>query len=574
MIRLGRGTADFAEFAERNLYYVDRTNYIEILENLSATYNIFLRPRRFGKSLWISTLKYYYGIQYKDRFTELFGKYYIGKNPTPYANQYLILQFNFSGIDTENKTMLKEAFYSSVKNSVSIFLNTYTTIFTENEKESILAQKSAETIINTLFSVLRKSTTKVYLLIDEYDHFTNELLSFNFRLFKDVVTKNGWVRKFYEVFKNAANDGVIARMFITGISPVTIDSMTSGFNITTSFTNDIRMHNLLGFTKSEVEILFKAIEIQENHIKKSLSIAKEWYDGYLFTERVEERLYNPNMVLYFMHKYLEKNEIPTKLLDINIASDYTKIANVFKIGNQEEQYYDTLNKLLNKEPVPIELTESYSFERDFNTSDLLSLLFYMGFLTIQDYKRSKYILTIPNRVIHQLYYDYFIHIISRKSSTLKDVTILSNHLDTFIYENDLIPLANLLAQTIKELSVRDKRSIDEKHIQAIFFAFLNLVKCYNTKSEYESNGQYYDIFMQKNDLADSEVIYDFLLEFKYVKKAGDIALETLDKQTVKQVKRYLKHEEIKKYPNLRAWRIIIVKDEVKVCREVEYEVID
>lgn len=574
MLRLGHGKADFAEFEKFGYHYVDRTQFIEVLENQDISYFLFLRPRRFGKSLWISTLKYYYGIQYQAKFQALFGKYYIGKNPTPFANQYLILYFNFSGINTENKTVLKESFLHSVWNNIVAFCQDYPHLFSEEDTKEISAQKNSEDLIRIFFRMLQNSAQKIYLLIDEYDHFTNELLSFDFHTFQNSVSKNGWIRKFYEVLKNAANQGIIERMFITGVSPVTLDSLTSGFNIATNITLDSRFHHLLGFTQAEVEYILKGIGVAEEDFEESMKILKEWYNGYLFNAEEKGRLYNANMVLYFANKYLERHKIPTDLLDNNIASDYRKIRGMFNIQNKESENIKALDTLLNEGSIQVNLTLSFNFEMNFTQADFISLLFYTGFLTIKSRDEFDfYELEIPNRVIEGLYRNYFLQVIEEEAHFSQDLSTLRLALKSLILDNNPQPIVQILTGTLKALSVRDYRSMSEKHIQAIFFSYLNLIKEYSVKSEYEAEGQYYDIFMRKNALASPRMINEFLFEFKYVRNAGDIATETLDKKTTQQVKRYLNHQEIQKHPNLHAWRIIIVKDEAKVCDEVAFEIV-
>ncbi|MEY4928243.1 MAG: hypothetical protein RI894_2681, partial [Bacteroidota bacterium] len=227
MIKIGYGVADFETMVQRGFYYVDRTDHIELLENVSSQYLAFLRPRRFGKSMWISVLQYYYGIQYKEKFDFLFGNYHVGKKPTPEANSYLILRFNFSGIGTETDEQLIQSFLLAVCGAVGNFMNNYPAYFNDEKRKTILQNKMPHDVMREFFDHLNGIDRKVYLLIDEYDHFANELIALRLDTFKKLVTQNGWVRKFYEALKNGANDGVIGRMFITGVSPIMLDSLTS-----------------------------------------------------------------------------------------------------------------------------------------------------------------------------------------------------------------------------------------------------------------------------------------------------------------------------------------------------------
>jgi len=225
MIKIPYGESDFEKIMVKDYFYQDRTAFIEKLEKWESSYLAFLRPRRFGKSLFVSTLHHYYGLEYQADFQKLFGGLYIGQHPTALANSYLVLSFEFSRIDTATHESTCRGFLTNVIEGARAFLSAYDNIFTVADKQTILSQSSPEAMVKTLFSLTNsnKIPHKIYLLIDEYDHFANELLSFDVDRFKNDVSRNGFVRKFYESLKTAAGAGIIDRIFITGISPVTLD---------------------------------------------------------------------------------------------------------------------------------------------------------------------------------------------------------------------------------------------------------------------------------------------------------------------------------------------------------------
>ncbi|OQY10180.1 MAG: 9-O-acetyl-N-acetylneuraminate esterase, partial [Fusobacteriia bacterium 4572_132] len=219
------GISNFEKLIKENYYFIDKTKYIEILENLNEQYLIYLRPRRFGKSLFVSMLEYYYGIEYKDN--NLFNELYIGKKPTQKRNSYYILKFNFSGINTNTDEKTRKGFNNNIIESIKNFIFNY-----ELDEYKIKENHEASDILRTFFSYVRKKIKgKIYVLIDEYDHFANEILGFNYEFFKKSVAQNGFVRKFYEELKNETGSGLVDRIFITGVTPITLDSLTSGFNI-------------------------------------------------------------------------------------------------------------------------------------------------------------------------------------------------------------------------------------------------------------------------------------------------------------------------------------------------------
>ena len=233
MIKITYGQSDFKALIEKGFFYQDRTQFIETLENWQSQFPVFLRPRRFGKSLFIMMLHHYYGLEHKEIFQNLFGNLYIGQHPTAEANSYMVLSFDFSGIDTATHKSTYDGFLANVLDGVIAFMNAYQDFFTEEQRQVINSKESPEAVIQSLFRAIQsnKIAHKIYLLIDEYDHFANELLSFDITRFKSNVMSNGFVRKFYETVKKATRDGVIGRLFITGVSPITMDSLTSGFNI-------------------------------------------------------------------------------------------------------------------------------------------------------------------------------------------------------------------------------------------------------------------------------------------------------------------------------------------------------
>ena len=275
MKKIPIGISNYETIVEKNYYYVDKTKYIENIENLSNRYIMFLRPRKFGKTLFTSVLENYYDIQKKDKFEKLFGETYIGKNPTEEKNSYYILRFNFSGVDTNNAEETISKFKYRTERAIKDFISYYNIEFYINE------ERDAEEILNDLLSAFRfqKQGEKIYVIIDEYDHFANELLGFDTKNFSDLLSRNGKIRKWYEILKQGT-ETIVDRIFITGVAPITLDSLTSGFNIAKNITMHPKFNEMIGFTQEELEEIMEKQEIDKKEQEKILPIMKENYDGY------------------------------------------------------------------------------------------------------------------------------------------------------------------------------------------------------------------------------------------------------------------------------------------------------
>ena len=419
MRKLPNGISNYEDIVREDRLYVDKTMYIEKIENLSDKTIMFLRPRKFGKTLFTSTLECYYDINKKDKFEELFRNTYIGKNPTENRNKYCILRFNFSGISTENIEETIKGFKNSTIESIKLFIAKYNLDFYINESQE------AEEILNSLYTAfqIQKANEKIYVIIDEYDHFANELLGFRTDEFKNLIAKNGKIRKWYEILKKGT-ETVIDRIFITGVSPVTLDSTTSGFNIANDITKNILFNDMLGFSKDDVIYLMNELEIPKEKQKELLPIMKTNYDGYIFSNMIRENLenykmYNSNMTLYFLEAYKQQNEIPKELVDLNIISDYGKIE-AFMDLCQNMNKIDILEKIVAGDLIESSLTEKFNAEIQFGEKELISLLFYLGYLTIKEIGFSKYKFQIPNDVIKEIYSNYFLEYISRKANIVID----------------------------------------------------------------------------------------------------------------------------------------------------------
>ena len=556
MKKLPYGISDYERLIENNYYYIDKTKYIEQLENLAEPYIMFLRPRKFGKTLFTSTLENYYDLKKADKFEKLYGNTYIGKNPTKLKNKYHILKFNFSGIDTTNEETTIKGFKNEVASSIKLFVEKYQIDFFVNNDDE------AENILDNIIKAfnIQKAEEKIYVIIDEYDHFANELLGFNTNQFKNLVSKNGKVRKWYEILKKGT-ESVVDRIFITGVAPITLDSLTSGFNIGSDKTQNVSFNEMMGFTKSELVNLLNEQEITEKEQKEILPIMKENYDGYKFSINGKEKIYNSNMCLYFINNYLELRKIPTQLIDMNIASDYSKLGKMLDLCKGEERER-VIEKTVSGEGIVSEITQKFNPAIEFTEKDLVSMLYYLGYLTIAGEVFEKPELKVPNRVMKEIYSEYFMEILSRSTDLQVTESDYNEILQEIALEGKIDKIVELEQKYLQNLSNRDFVKFDEKYVKLIFYCIAMNLKIFRLKSEMEVQRKYPDILLIPKD--QSKGYKGVMIEFKYLKKGEEPKLKEKQEEAKKQIQEYGEFEEIKDLKNINKYTVVAVNDKIYV----------
>ncbi len=553
--KLPYGISDYERLIENDYYYVDKTMYIELLENIAEPYIMFLRPRKFGKTLFTSTLENYYDIKKVEKFEKLYGETYIGKNPTKLKNSYHILKFNFSGIDTTNEETTIKGFKEKVSIAIGGFIEKYGLDFYVNP------DLTAEGLLSSLIEAFKnqRQEEKIYVIIDEYDHFANELLGFNTNQFKNLVSKNGKVRKWYEILKEGT-ESVIDRIFITGVAPITLDSLTSGFNIGSDKTQNIRFNEMMGFTEKELKDIMNEQSITEIEQEEIIPIMKENYDGYKFSIYGKEKMYNSNMCLYFLNSYLENKRIPNQLIDVNIASDYSKLGKMLDLCKGEERE-KIIEKIVSGEGIVSEITQKFNPAIEFTETDLVSMLYYLGYLTIQDEEVGYPKLNIPNKVMKEIYSDYFLQILRRNIN----VDINENYTEIareIALEGKIDKIVEMLEKYLKNLSNRDYIKFDEKYIKLIFYCIAMNLKIFGLKSEMEVQRKYPDILLIPKDK--TKGYKGVMIEFKYLKKEDGSKLKEKQEEAKKQIEEYKEFEEIKEIENINCYTVVAVNDEIYV----------
>ena len=555
MKKLPYGISDYERIMENDYYYVDKTRYIEKLEDLPAPYIMFLRPRKFGKTLFTSVLENYYDVKKEDKFEKLFEETYIGKNPTRLKNSYYILRFNFSGINTKDEETTMQGFRDKVIEAVQRFINKYELDFYINP------DLSTEALLGSLFIAFenQRKEEKLYVIIDEYDHFANELLGFRTDNFKNLVSKNGKVRKWYEILKEGT-ESVVDRIFITGVAPITLDSMTSGFNIIFDLTQDRSFNEMMGFTAEELQTLMKEQNISAKEQKELLPIMKENYDGYKFSLKANERIYNSNMCLYFLNEYVKYKEIPEELVDVNIASDYSKIGNMLRLCKGENRL-DIIEKTVSGEGIATSIVQQFNPAVDFEEREMLSMLYYLGYLTIVGEDIGDPVLKVPNQVIKDIYAEYFLKVLREEADFVVDVNY-NEIAREILKEGKIDKILNLLQEYLNNLSNRDYQNFDEKYIKIMFYCIARSMKKFIVKSEEELRRNYSDILLMPKE--PNKGYYSVMIEFKYLKKTEENKLKEKQEEAREQIEKYSNTEEMKTIQNLNKYTVVIINDKIHV----------
>jgi uncharacterized protein YqfB (UPF0267 family) len=561
-LKLPYGISDFNDIRTEHFFYVDKTMYIEKLERLNSKYLFFIRPRRFGKSLFLSMLEHYYDLNKKDDFDRLFGDLYIGKHPTERRNKYFILYLDFSGLDTSDSSLLKRSFQKRFKGTVIRFLNKYADHL-KNISELKNEIKQSDDIVSAweiLFEAVAQSGTKIYLIIDEYDDFTNDIIATRDGLFyKEITHASGFVRSFYKAVK-IGTKSVIDRIFITGVSPIMLDDLTSGFNIAENMTMNPICGEMLGFTEGEVRGIVDQFEFNMDP-EELMNALRNNYNGYLFYEESQLKVYNPDMILYFFNQWSMFGRFPKNLIDDNVKIDYDRLGSL--VSN--EQNRTQLEEIILNERVTTQIVSRFSFERMYDKEYFVSLLFYMGLLTIQGPKEGLVELGIPNYVIKTVFWSYFGRILQEKTGMeYRLVEKLSFCVQEMAYRGKIQPFVDFLGELLSSLSRYDLKKFDEKYVKLVILSYLNLTNIYQFISEREVQKGYADILLKKG-IGTPQVKYEWLLELKYIKKKNRKQLERIRKKALEQLQHYMESREMLGKPNLKAVALIVIgKDEIIV----------
>lgn len=501
-----KGNANFRYIRENDYVYVDKTRYIELLEYNNDKSVHMLRPRRFGKSLFTSALSCYYDIAEKDNFDLIFKNTYIYEHPTKNRNSYYVLNLNFSELPDIQSKNFENIFTSIVIQSLNIFLDRY------KIRINLVQSDSAASILASFFVDVNPllNNKKIYVIIDEYDHFANELLSFNFQEFTSVTNSDGFVRAFYEEIKYAT-ENIVSKVFITGVSPITLDSLTSGFNISINLSLDPRFNEMFGFTTDEMTSLISMVpSIQDK--QTVLKEMKQYYDGYMFSREGKHHMFNPNMAIYYLDYWQTFGKQPLEIVDKNILSDYQKLENLIYLPYDHDTSIQIRNILDGNYPL-INLTEMFMMHTGLTTDDFYSLLYYLGYLTIDKADEFGMTLRIPNMIMQKVFIKYFRHMLEKQLQIQADISSWQKSIINFLRNDDPSKFIKEIEKVLHKYPDRMFQNFHERNIQQIADMIVEAVSGVDVDLEWVNDNGYGDFMM----IPANEVYPNKLIEFKYLK---------------------------------------------------------
>ena len=544
--RLPYGINDFEAVIEQNQYYVDKTMYLPLLENQPSNI-IFIRPRRFGKSIFLSMLHAYYDCSKKEKFQTLFGDLWVGKHPTPLQGRYQVLHLDFSYVGG-SIDKLEENFDMYLRVKLDGFMRIYQEFYLTDFKEKFFKTDSATEKLALLQDEIATKGIPLYLIIDEYDNFTNTVLNEQGEnVYWAITHADGFYRDVFKKFK-----GMFERIFITGVSPVTLDDVTSGFNIGWHISTKPEFNQMLGFSLEEVRKMFAYYKEvggipATSDIEVMIDEMKPWYDNYCFSEdalKNQSKVFNCDMVIYYLRNYMDRGEAPKQMIDPNTMTDYNKMKKLLQLDKLDGDRKGIIRTIAETGQIVTSLENTFPASRLTNPQTFTSLLFYYGMLTIKDTFGDMLILGIPNNNVRKQYYGYLLE--QYQEEKFVDLTQMKILFTYMALEGKWRDALEAMAKAYEDVSsVRDGIE-SERNLQGFFMAYLNLNNYYYTAPELELNHGYCDFFLLPN-LTHYSTKHSYILELKVLPKKDYEAKPEDGKLSKAEVQWQEAEEQIKRY---------------------------
>lgn len=537
------GISDFKRLKNENFYYVDKTMYLPLIEKMPS-YLFLIRPRRFGKSLFLSLMRTYYDILQKDNFEKYFGDLWIGSHPTDQRNRFQVLYFDFSkaGCSQPGADMMT-SFNDYCCLIINQFAHEYASYYDADYKATIENIASAKAKLSYIEIKAKEKGYPLYLIVDEYDNFTNVILSeHGQKMFHDLTHASGFYREYFKQFK-----GMFDRIFLMGVSPITLDDLSSGYNIDWNISTDETFNAMMGFDETDVREMFhyyRQNDMLTGDIDTMIVEMKPWYNNYCFARMAldSDRVFNCDMTLYYLNYQIQKHRAPEDMVDKNIRTDYSKLKMLARIdhdSSQEGSRMSTIEEIAAKGEILVDLHTSFPAEKVTDIDNFRSLLYYYGLLTMCGTHGNRLKMCIPNNCVREQYFgflrDYYQQFHTINLSHLKDL------IDDFAYDGQWKPFFESIALAYREnSSVRDAME-GERNLQGFLKAYLALASYYLVEPELEMNYGYCDFFLLPDKKRYPDIGHSYILELKYAARtATDTELETQAEEGRRQLLQYSK----------------------------------
>lgn len=553
--RLPVGISDFKNLQRDNRYLVDKTMYLPKLEEIS-NFLFLIRPRRFGKSLFLSMVADYYDCENADLEEEFAGTW-IGEHPMESKGKYQVLQYDFSQI-LDKIENLEEDFNSYCCVCLNSFIYKYEKYYSKETVQRALASKTSKDKINIISKEAKERGYRLYLIIDEYDNFTNTVLNeLGEDTYHNMTHSSGFYRSAFKIFKPN-----FERILFMGVSPITLNDLTSGFNIATNITLHPWFNMMLGFSEEDVRGMISYYQKaglippskEKNGITKNgkdrideiIAEMKPWYDNYCFSEDcygIDPSMYNSNMVLYYLNNLITTGKSPKEMADPSCRTDYTKLKNLVRLDRLDGDRKGVLMQIAEKGFINAPIADSFAAEEVMNPDRFVSLLYYYGMLTIGGTDLDALHLVIPNNTIRKLYYDFLTE--QYQALHRLDLNELSAMYRAAALDGEWKPLFFYLAESYKkDSSIRDAIQ-GERNLQGYFNAYLHLSKLFITHPEVEASHGYCDFFLLADTKSFPTLRHSYMVELKYLKAdATSKEVEKAKEQASNQLKKYMIDESI------------------------------
>lgn len=570
------GMMNFADIRLDNYYYVDKTSFIPVIEQ-SDRFFFFIRPRRFGKSLTLNMLQHYYDVHTRDKFDALFGDLYIGKHPTRDRNSYLVLYLNFSGISGELHNY-RQGLDAHCNTSFDYFCDIYAEYLPKGIKEVLNEKAGAVEQLDYLYHQCELAGQQIYLFIDEYDHFTNAILSDaeSIHRYTEETHKEGYLRAFFNRVK-AGTYSSIKRCFITGVSPVTMDDLTSGFNIGTNYSLTPKFNAMMGFTEDEVRemLTYYSTKAPFHHtVDELIELMKPWYDNYCFAQECYDQptLYNSNMVLYFVKNYIDNNgKAPRNMIESNIRIDYEKLRMLIRKDKEFAHDASIIQTLVSQGYITGELKDGFPAANIVDSDNFVSLLYYFGMLTVSGTYKGKTKLIIPNQVVREQLYTYLLNTYNEA-----DLSFNNHEKDelssALAYDGAWQSYFNYIADCLKRYASQRDKQKGESFVHGFTLAMTAQNRFYRPISEADTQSGYVDIFLSPMLEIYPDMSHSYIIELKYARyKDPESRVEELRAEAIAQTNRYADTDRVKNaIGTTQLHKIVVVYKgmEMRVCEEV------